>query len=140
MPSESSSVDSLSAALRSLQLRHRQQLTDLLDYHQREVQALLPSPSAASSATSSPPVSPSLTPSPSVHPTPPLSSARSRFGSPLVLGSPVRVLSSAKSGRIGDTAVVTKPPSAHPNAFVTIRLDSTGTTTTRKPNNLELLS
>lgn len=53
----------------------------------------------------------------------------------LVVGARVRVLTKAKYGKSGDFAVVTHIG----KAFVSIRLESSGRTTTRLPENLKLV-
>ena len=145
----SSPTSSLADALSQLHLEHRQQLDSLLVQQHSEISDLIASLSGTPSlldTTVLPPVSATVVPSqpsspaPSAVPsTPPSSVALCRHGRPLFLGSPVRLLSSATSGKIGDTAVVTRPTSAAATAFVSLRLDSTGTNTTRRAANLELI-
>ena len=140
MSNENTTLDSLSSALRALQLTHQRQLSQLLQRQQTEVQDLLttnvpvaqplPASVVATSTTSSPPTSP-VSDSSLV--------ARCRLGHPLFLGSSVRLVSSARSGKKGDSATVHKPTSADPTSFVSIRLDSSGTITTRKASNLALV-
>ena len=140
----SSPVHDLSDAIAALHLTHRRQFDTLLAQQHRELEDLL----SSSNPATSDPVSATLVPIPatvvsssrSTSPSACVSDfARCTNGRPLLLGSPVRLLTSARSGRIGDTAVITRTPSSAPTAFVSIRLDSTGTVTTRRAENLEVI-
>ena len=114
-------VDDLTTALRNLRLRQDQELASLLARHSDQQQTLRRSFAPARATV------------------PPPRHSLDRDGNPLRLRSQVTLLTRGRSGRVGDLAVVTALPSPPgPNRFVTVRLSTTGTTTTRKARNLRL--
>ena len=151
MSQSSDSVVSLTSALQQLQLHHQRELQTLLQRHQQEIKSFVVDSSVHSSATpvASPlptPIPASIVTSPSVPPSasvPRVSSTSAsvlcRDGYPISLGSTVRLLTNARTGNIGDTAVVIRTPSSSPTSFIFLRLVNSSATTTRRATNLSCL-
>ena len=132
-----SDLDDITTALNSLQLRHQEQLTQLLSEQRVEEARLVaqlhtaqtnnqPIPTVIASAIS-PPRARSVSP-------PPAPCITDRFGEVLHIGDKVSLLSSAQSGKVGDLAKVVKFSIS--STFVIVKLRKTGTVTQRIPRNL----
>ena len=125
--SNSDDIHHLIDQLQSLRLTHLRETQQLRAAHHRSEQHLL----TQIANTAAPSVPPSTSFSSSHSPPPPHCD---RSGDFLTVGDKVRLLTTAKSGKIGDIAIVTGLTKR-----VKIRLLSTKTTTHRISSNLRLL-
>ena len=134
----SDDVSNLISNLNRLRVSHTTQLASLLNQQQQEhddlIAPYLPSPPSSSPTVARGPATNGTTHlhSPKL-PTKITHWSRNKY--PLVKGSPVKILTTAKVGKEGDTAIVRSLSDT--SEFVSLRLDSTGRIAQRYAENLD---